>query len=199
MIAVEGKSSTYLDKVRLMKRLAQHEEVDTVCEIGFNAGHSALLWLASGVRRVLSFELGQYPYSAKAISWLDKRYRGRFQVVMGDSLNSVPAFHEMWPDERCNLLFIDGGHLYQHTMGDLENFRKMRNESFHYLLVDDTNQADVAMAWRTYKERGLAEEKEVVWSEYSEDLYFTSTGSLAPHPEGIIDEWRSSISIGKYV
>ncbi|GMI44597.1 hypothetical protein TrCOL_g6457 [Triparma columacea] len=199
MTAVEGKSHTYLDKVRLMKRLAQHEEVYTVCEVGFNAGHSALLWLASGVRRVLSFELGQYPYSAKAISWLSKRYSGRFQVVMGDSLESVPAFHKMWPEERCNLLFVDGGHRYQHATGDLENFRQMRNESFHFLLVDDTNQAEVAMAWRDYKDRGLAREEEVVWSDYSEDLYFNSTGSLAPHPDGIIHEWRSSISYGLYV
>jgi hypothetical protein len=249
MKSVEGKSFTYLDKIRLMQRLVHHQEVETVCEIGFNAGHSALLWLTSGARKVLSFEvrsarakrakevlecaspcdtcqaghtttyfpavplpsilitqtssqLGQYAYSTKALSFLNKHYPGRVQVTMGDSLETVPGFHAMWPDERCNLLFVDGGHYYKHAIGDLRNFRPMRNESFHLLLVDDTNQGEVATAWSDYIAAGLAVEREVVWSDYSEGLLWIDKGG--PSESLVIDDgsevpvWRSSIAYGQY-
>jgi hypothetical protein len=186
-----------------MQQLVHHAKVETVCEIGFNAGHSTLLWLASGAKRVLSFELGQYTYSTKAVSFLNMRYPGRFQVVMGDSLDTVPAFRAMWPDERCNLLFIDGGHYYRHAMGDLQNFRGMRNETFHLLVMDDTNQDEVAAAWKEYMERGYALENEVVWSDYSDHLIWFDRGSpqeyVARDPAKTIPEWRSSMSWGMYI
>jgi hypothetical protein len=201
MQGVEGKSFTYLEKLRLMRRLVLHPLVETVCEVGFNAGHSALLWLSGGARRVLSFELGQYGYSSHAVGWLSERYPGRLQVVMGDSLRTVPSFAAMWPDERCNLLFVDGGHLYRHAMGDLANLRALRNGSFHYLLVDDTNQGEVATAWRDYKSDGHAVESETVWSDYSEVVIVDANGGdrlLDPDPGSIISDWRSSLSWGYY-
>mmetsp|Transcript_25143 Transcript_25143/g.50124 ORF Transcript_25143/g.50124 Transcript_25143/m.50124 type:complete len:223 (+) Transcript_25143:888-1556(+) len=202
MKSVEGKSFTYLDKIRLMQRLVHHQGVETVCEVGFNAGHSALLWLSSGARKVLSFELGQYAYSTKALSFLNEHYPGRIQVTLGDSLETVPSFHAMWPDERCNLLFVDGGHLYKHAMGDLRSLRPMRNESFHLLLVDDTDQGEVATAWREYIAAGSAVEAEVVWSDYSESLQWFNKGgpeeSLEIVDGSSVAEWRSSMAYGYY-
>lgn len=66
---IEGHSSNFMGKQRLMRRLALEMDAAkraeggeggfTVCEVGFNAGHSTLLWLTAGATKVLSFELGQ--------------------------------------------------------------------------------------------------------------------------------------------
>ena len=147
-------------------------------------------------------QLGQYAYSTKALSFLNKHYPGRIQVMLGNSLETVPSFHAMWPDERCNLLFVDGGHLYEHAMGDLQNLRLMRNESFHLLLVDDTNQGEVATAWREYIAAGYAVEGEEVWSDYSEKLEWFDKGgleeSLVIEDGSSVTEWRSSMAFGYY-
>jgi hypothetical protein len=199
MRSVEGRSFTYIEKLRLMRRLALHDSVETVCEIGFNTGHSALLWLASGAQQVLSFELGQYPYSAKAVGWLSERFPNRLQVIMGDSSLSVPAYTQWWPLMECNLLFVDGGHLYHHALGDLQNFRAMANQTFHYLLVDDTEQGEVATAWRDYQSEGGAVETEVVVSAYSEAYFTHPDGRIVADPDHVKPAWRSSISFGSYI
>ena len=51
-----------------------------MCEVGFNAGFSSLVWLSAGAGRVHSFELGQYPHSRLAAAWLQARFPGRLQV-----------------------------------------------------------------------------------------------------------------------
>ena len=46
--------------------LAGRPWVHEVCEIGFNAGHSALIWLAAGATRVTAFDLGVHNASGAA-------------------------------------------------------------------------------------------------------------------------------------
>ncbi|GMH63304.1 hypothetical protein TL16_g03677 [Triparma laevis f. inornata] len=203
MPSVEGKSFTYLEKIKLMQKLVHHPQVETICEVGFNAGHGTLLWLASGAKKVLSFELGQYTYSTKAISFLSELYPNKFQVIMGDSLKTVPSFHDMFPEEKCNILFVDGGHLYEHAYGDMGNFRSMRNESFHYLVIDDTNQEPVQKAWGDYRMQGLAKEEETVWSDYSEVLVWKEFQGrpigVEVDGDSVVENWRSSMSYGVYL
>ena len=59
-----------------METLKQHEGLH-VCEIGFNAGHSALVWLLGHTNStLLSFDLGYHPYTRIAAAYLMKRYGG---------------------------------------------------------------------------------------------------------------------------
>ena len=70
---------------------AARAPLHTVCEVGFNAGHSALLWLLGAPRaRVVSFDIGLYPALVGA-RWLSRRFPGRFTLVQGDSAVSVGA------------------------------------------------------------------------------------------------------------
>jgi hypothetical protein len=44
------------------------------------------------------------------VEWLLKRFGPRLEVVMGTSVETVPAYAAMHPDVACDVLFIDGGH-----------------------------------------------------------------------------------------
>jgi hypothetical protein len=44
---IEGHSANYLKKVQTFRKLARDPSIRNICEIGFNAGHSALNWLSS--------------------------------------------------------------------------------------------------------------------------------------------------------
>jgi hypothetical protein len=108
MRGVEGSTSAFLGKLRLMRKLAlEYGTGATVCEVGFNAGHSALLWLTAGARRVLSFELGQYPYSGVAVGWLAARFPGRLQVIhLQKCVPNINSGHKVYPPFPAKQIFI---------------------------------------------------------------------------------------------
>lgn len=64
----------------------------TVCEIGLNGGHSALLWLLGApAARVVAFDIGFHEAQAAA-RWLTRRFPGRFTLVTGASQTTVRAY-----------------------------------------------------------------------------------------------------------
>ena len=68
------------------------EPVRQICEVGFNAGHTSLLWLeAVPTARVTAFDMGDMAYAAKQAALLKRAYGNRFEVVWGSSLETVPA------------------------------------------------------------------------------------------------------------
>jgi len=118
----EGGTYSYPFKFHAMKNLLgqvlrdrvtqKHVEV---CEVGFNAGHSTLLWLIEDPRvRVRAFDLGIHWYSKHVVGFFDEVYGpGRVDVVFGDSQETLPtfaaAFNSSSPPEFCDLTFVDGG------------------------------------------------------------------------------------------
>jgi predicted O-methyltransferase YrrM len=91
-----------------MQSLADDHQVENICEIGFNAGYSALNFLSSNpTASIVSFDLLEHDYAYAAINALHSMYPSRNLVVIaGDSKIAVKDFHEMRPDFRCNLIFI---------------------------------------------------------------------------------------------
>jgi predicted O-methyltransferase YrrM len=219
--AMEGSTSMFLEKVRFMQATALREftaddhgkssSEKTVCEVGFNAGHSALLWLLAGATRVVSFELGQHSYSHVAAEWLSVRFPGKLHLVMGDSMQSVPLYHTMFPDEKCNIVFIDGGHKFEHAKSDMLNFRKFVELSpsaslGHILLVDDTNMPEVGAAWAQAQAEGTVVEVGMVLSHCATAYNTPFSGSLqwngnlfSETSESIRPYWAGSLSFGRYL
>ena len=179
--------------------------------MGFNAGHSALLWLLAGATRVISFELGQYTYSQLAAGWLLDRFPGRLHVVLGDSHKSVPAFHAMYPYERCDIVLVDGGHTTEDAWDDLIHLKEMVDlgpdaRKGHILMVDDTNYLTVGAAWAEAQAHGIAIEDGEVRSHYATENYFPFSGSLhwngglaTEVPEAIVPNWAGSLVYGRYL
>ena len=96
-------------------RLGQRTWRPTVCEVGFNAGLSALLLLESvpnGV--VLSFDLGDMPWAREADRLLRNAYGSRRfpGVVWGDSKHTIQETAIKQPN-LCDMAFIDGDKSYK--------------------------------------------------------------------------------------
>ena len=117
-------------------------QVRTICDIGFNGGHSALLWLAYSNAQVLMFDLGAHEGVSIGHRWLHSvpslRAAERLQLILGDSNETVPAFARRHPDYTCDLISIDGGHSRRQAEGDLRHMAMLASPRCqHIALLDD--------------------------------------------------------------
>jgi hypothetical protein len=117
--------------------------IQTICEIGFNAGHSALRWLwAAPQAQVVMFDLWEYNVAPAAEEHIRKNVEGadeRLTICKGDSNHGVRRFHGENPTQRCNIISIDGGHQYEVAVQDFINMQYLVDPDFHVAFVDDTN------------------------------------------------------------
>ena len=188
---VEGGTNFYPFKLRPLQNLlrgvldGKGEEggkgAVTVCEIGYNLGHSSLLWLMEDERvRVKAFDLGEHGYSHRSAEYM-RRWFGedRIEVVFGLSEETVPAAEPLG----CDLVFIDGGHQFSVARADILNCRRHANP-YAVLVVDDINQEMVGRAWDSVEAMGLVEEIGVV---FEQEHYLSARRA------------RSSILYGSYI
>jgi predicted O-methyltransferase YrrM len=107
-----------------LAQLARLPGIRSIAEIGFNAGVSSFNFLdANHKATVYSFELGDFGYRTAAKWHLDKMFPRRHRLILGDSVRTVPQFHVRNPQLLFDLIFIDGGHVYDIAMADLRNMR----------------------------------------------------------------------------
>jgi len=109
-----------------------------VMEIGFNAGHSAELFLANNkTLTVTSFDLGCHDYVVHGKNYIDMTFPNRHILVIGDSTLAVPKWYEENKDKKFDVIFIDGGHGYDTAKADLENCMKLAHKDT-LVIMDDT-------------------------------------------------------------
>lgn len=105
----------------------------SVLEIGFNLGHSALLFLEMGVRCVRSIDISTRPETAEAASVLSERYGSdRFSLWTGDSKGMLDSIVKT--RERFDLVFIDGAHDIDSVSADVVLGKSLKIQHF---LFDD--------------------------------------------------------------
>ena len=125
---IEGNSGLYRYQYRLYHWLAGLPWVNTVCETGFNAGHSTLQWLTGNDHAtVYSFDIGSHYYTRPMAYYLNRTFPGRFLIIFGDSLTTLPRFAAIHPEVKCDVILVDGGHSHSVATADLRNFRKLVN------------------------------------------------------------------------
>ena len=106
----------------LRRSSPQSESRTTVCELGFNAGHSALLFLESLPQaRVYSFDLCDGPWTLRNADRMAALYPDRFELIIGDSADTVPAFLSRGIE--CDVVFVDGSKEAPHRRKDMALFR----------------------------------------------------------------------------
>ena len=97
-----------------------------------------MLFLESGREtRVLSFDLGDYPWNKKQASTVKAAYGERFDIIFGNSLETVQNFVAKNKDFKCDVAFIDGAKTRQIRNQDLKNIRRLSTVGDTLLLFDE--------------------------------------------------------------
>jgi predicted O-methyltransferase YrrM len=84
-----------------------------VCEIGFNAGHSAVMWLHGTRAHLVEFDLQSLPYSAASRSFVERSFPGRVHFHVGKSRQTVASYAAAVHNGSappCDLWLVDGDH-----------------------------------------------------------------------------------------
>ena len=105
-------------------RVASTPAIRTVCEVGFNAGHSTAIWLTANPRaRVYSFDSGEVDYTPRCMRAMGEAFAGRVHLTKGPSERTIPiaasAILERIGNGRvCDLVHVDGDHSTVATYSD---------------------------------------------------------------------------------
>jgi hypothetical protein len=161
----EGNSEEVKKEQDDLRTFSSNTNVKRILEIGFNAGHSAELFLqANSEVKVVSFDLGEHAYGKAAKEYIDMKFPGRHEIIWGDSTKTVPAYQ----GEPFDLIFIDGGHTYAIALADLRNCAAFaKKDGTTMVVLDDTNRTsgwihpvntDIMNAWKKVLEEGLVKE-----------------------------------------
>ena len=154
---VEGNSASCPHQQAIYVFLSRLSWVRLVCEIGFNAGHSALFWLAaSNTTKILSFDIARWRYTKSMAEYLQMKFPQRISFVWGDSTKTVPqfiknatsGFEKLTQGSKCDVIIIDGGHDYFTALADLRNMYAYANPLQHLVIIDDYNEARVQLAMK---------------------------------------------------
>lgn len=130
----EGFSQQIPNQIYDLTLLIDNAEIKTAMEIGFNAGHSAEIFLRTNPSvHLTSFDLGVHDYVAVAKDYIDLTYPSRHTLILGDSTKTIPTHKQTTYD----LIFIDGGHDYEVAKADLLNCRRFAHENT-IVIMDDT-------------------------------------------------------------
>lgn len=146
---VEGGSYQISAQSDRLRELVHKRAPKSIMEIGFNAGHSALLFLANTPpdTKVVSFDLGEYAYVFAAKRYIDSVFPGRHTLVTGDSTVTIPKYEEQVahrmkdphtaPPLRFDFIFIDGGHQNDIPMKDILNSQRLARDDRTVVAIDD--------------------------------------------------------------
>jgi FkbM family methyltransferase len=144
----EGGSFQVPGEVARLRELVERRKPKSIMEIGFNTGHSALLFLAITPPevKVVSFDLGEYAHVFVAKRFIDKRFPERHTLVTGDSTNTVPHYEEQVahrmnsknpPPLTFDFIFIDGGHQGDIPEKDILNSYRLVTDETNVVAIDD--------------------------------------------------------------
>ena len=133
----EGYSEEIIQQCIDIKQILKDNSPTKIMEIGFNAGHSAELFLKNSEAVVYSFDLGEHfhQYLKYGKQYINNTYINRHILILGDSTIRIPIFAQN-NNIKFDIIFIDGGHSYDVAYADLMNCRKLATENT-IIIMDD--------------------------------------------------------------
>ena len=128
------------------------QKAHSIMEIGFNAGHSSLLYLLSNpVSTLQIFDLGEHKYTRPCFEYLSSQFPNRMKIEFGDSRRTVPEYVSTHVGKVFDLIHVDGGHTEPIVRADILNTLQLCDD--HTVVIsDDDNLAHIARLNRQYFE-----------------------------------------------
>lgn len=127
-----------------------------IVEIGFNAGHSALLFLLANPSSVVTcFDICHHAYTKKCFEFLSSIFPGRLQLIIGDSTITVPQYFLENPEASFDLFHLDGSHELRIVKLDFENTLPMVKD---VIIFDDTQDEGLNHLLDTFIDAGTVYE-----------------------------------------
>ena len=134
------------------------QAVSKICEIGFNAGHSALLMLLGRDTTSLHFtifDIGLYPYIKPSLEYIKTKFAHvTFEYIEGDSTIVIPEWINKNKDKNkdkdkdkdilgtYDIVHVDGGHSDHCISNDMKN-ANMLVKFNGIVIIDDTNAPEI--------------------------------------------------------
>ena len=154
----EGYSQQVSQQVTDLISLTSKPNIN-VMEIGFNAGHSAEIFLENNKElKLTSFDLGEHNYVKNAKEYIDITYPNRHTLIIGDSRKSIPIYIQTNKNTKFDIIFIDGGHDYEIVKADIENCFHLAHKDTIVILDDTIFTKDLEQPWTIGPTR--------IWGEY---------------------------------
>ena len=127
-----------------------------IMEIGFNAGHSSLLYLLANPNSKLTiFDICQHKYTLPCFKYLQSVFPDRLQIFPGDSTKTVPEFYTNNSNSKFDLIHIDGAHFGDIPNKDFYNSLKLASD---IIIWDDTQIKTLNDLLNGYIKKGLVSE-----------------------------------------
>ena len=128
-----GNSGRLAQQIRCYYELVAsrfgNDEAPTVCETGFNVGHSAITFMSAlpASASYFGFDLGQLRgLTRDAVGLLNTSFfPSRVRVAFGKSKRTLPAFVEEQPTLRCDVISIDGDHSDEGMAADWGSLKQL--------------------------------------------------------------------------
>jgi len=116
----------------------------SICEIGFNGGHSALLFLLGNTAenlRFTIFDIASHSYVPVCFDYIQSKFSNvNFELIIGDSTITVPKFVDS--NSRLigtyDVVHVDGGHMKDVVEKDMIMAKQLVRVG-GILVVDDTD------------------------------------------------------------
>ena len=123
-------------------------------EIGFNAGHSALLALACnpGLRYV-GVDICEHDYTKECARYLAGVFDARFKLIEGDSRDVLPHLATHGRNMSFDIFHLDGGHEVATCRSDISHVIRLADAG-STLVLDDTNLAHISEVYSEFEQLG---------------------------------------------
>jgi len=131
--------------------LGKIESNKNIIEIGFNAGHSALLFLlAHPTVKLHCFDNCRHPYTKPCFNYISDNFPGRIKLIEGNSVEKLSDYKKQNPELICDIVHMDGNHDDLSTVnGDF--FHCLSFVNFKNILIfNNVNLPGVKMLWDGY-------------------------------------------------
>jgi predicted O-methyltransferase YrrM len=115
-----------------------------LCEIGFNAGHSAMVMLLGREDTPLDFtifDIGEHKYTNPCYNYIKSKFPSvSFEFVEGDSTKTMPSWISSHPEliGSYDVVHLDGGHSEHCILNDMKNSDILVKKG-GIIIIDDTN------------------------------------------------------------